>query len=45
MSKRYKYTKEDEDFLRQYYPICDWKSIEERFLPFQDKEYIGNVKN
>lgn len=31
MSKRYKYTKEDEDFLRQYYPICDWKSIEERF--------------
>ena len=31
MGNRYKYTKEDEDFLKKYYPICDWNKIHKRF--------------
>jgi hypothetical protein len=37
-----KYTEEDIDFLKQYYPIGDWDTIFKRF-PSLDKEKIYNV--
>lgn len=39
---RMKYTNEDIDFLREYYPIGDWDAIFARF-PHLDKEKIYNV--
>lgn len=39
---RTKYTDEDLDFLRKYYPLGDWNRIFERF-PNLDKEKIYNV--
>lgn len=39
---RTKYTNEDIEFLKQYYPIGDWNTIFERF-PNLDKEKIYNV--
>lgn len=41
---RTKYTNEDIEFLREYYPVGDWDAIFNRF-PNLDKEKIYNVCN